>query len=168
MRAAEQKCKSPKVVRPIIIGSAIHVMLASALAFAALSPLSVKAPPRVPGVTTIPDVCAGLRLRRSAWRTVRTARGLPGGLPSSPAAGVRVRLARAPSGDTGEVRGGAGGWARVKSGFIFPILLFSLLGTQFGGDGRTTFALPDLRGTEPAPHLRYCIAVLVGAYPTRE
>lgn len=25
--------------------------------------------------------------------------------------------------------------------------LFSLLGTQFGGDGRTTFALPDLRGT---------------------
>src|SRR5262245_40476901 len=27
-----------------------------------------------------------------------------------------------PSGDTGEVRGGAGGWARVKSDFIFPIL----------------------------------------------
>src|SRR5262245_65700039 len=26
------------------------------------------------------------------------------------------------SGDTGEVRGGAGGWARVKSDFIFPIL----------------------------------------------
>ena len=24
--------------------------------------------------------------------------------------------------------------------------LFSLLGTEFGGDGRTTFALPDLRG----------------------
>ncbi|MDD9716424.1 tail fiber protein [Dinoroseobacter sp. PD6] len=24
--------------------------------------------------------------------------------------------------------------------------LFSLLGTQFGGDGRTTFALPDMRG----------------------
>ena len=36
---------------------------------------------------------------------------------------MRVRLGRAPSGDTGEVRGGAGGWARVKSGFIFPILL---------------------------------------------
>jgi hypothetical protein len=30
-----------------------------------------------------------------------------------------------PSGDTGEVRGGAGGWARVKSGFIFPILIMS-------------------------------------------
>ena len=27
--------------------------------------------------------------------------------------------------------------------------LFSLLGTQFGGDGRTTFALPDLRGRAP-------------------
>jgi microcystin-dependent protein len=27
--------------------------------------------------------------------------------------------------------------------------LFSLLGTQFGGDGRTTFALPDLRGRVP-------------------
>jgi microcystin-dependent protein len=27
--------------------------------------------------------------------------------------------------------------------------LFSLLGTQFGGDGRVTFALPDLRGRAP-------------------
>jgi microcystin-dependent protein len=27
--------------------------------------------------------------------------------------------------------------------------LFSLLGTEFGGDGRTTFALPDLRGRVP-------------------
>ncbi|WP_412986859.1 phage tail protein [Pontimicrobium sp. IMCC45349] len=27
--------------------------------------------------------------------------------------------------------------------------LFSLLGTTYGGDGRTTFALPDLRGTVP-------------------
>jgi microcystin-dependent protein len=27
--------------------------------------------------------------------------------------------------------------------------LFSLLGTQFGGDGRVTFALPDLRGRVP-------------------
>jgi microcystin-dependent protein len=27
--------------------------------------------------------------------------------------------------------------------------LFSLLGTQFGGDGRMTFALPDLRGRVP-------------------
>lgn len=27
--------------------------------------------------------------------------------------------------------------------------LFSLLGTQYGGDGRSTFALPDLRGRAP-------------------
>jgi microcystin-dependent protein len=27
--------------------------------------------------------------------------------------------------------------------------LFSLLGTNFGGDGRTTFGVPDLRGRVP-------------------
>ncbi|GAN78553.1 phage tail protein [Acidisphaera rubrifaciens] len=36
------------------------------------------------------------------------------------------------------------------NGQLLPIVqnqaLFSLLGTQFGGDGQTTFALPDLRG----------------------
>ncbi len=40
------------------------------------------------------------------------------------------------------------GWA-LCSGQLLPIsqysALFSLLGTTFGGDGRTTFALPDLR-----------------------
>src|SRR5688500_11003384 len=42
-----------------------------------------------------------------------------------------------------------GGWAQCN-GQLLPInqnqALFSLLGTTFGGDGRTTFALPDLRG----------------------
>ena len=41
------------------------------------------------------------------------------------------------------------GWA-VAGGQLLSIAqntaLFSLLGTNFGGDGRTTFALPDLRG----------------------
>ncbi len=41
------------------------------------------------------------------------------------------------------------GWALCE-GQILPInqnqALFSLLGTTFGGDGRTSFALPDLRG----------------------
>ena len=41
------------------------------------------------------------------------------------------------------------GWAECN-GQILAIntnqALFSLLGTTFGGDGRTTFALPDLRG----------------------
>ena len=44
------------------------------------------------------------------------------------------------------------GWA-LCNGQLLPILenqaLFSLLGTQYGGDGRTTFALPDLRGRAP-------------------
>ncbi len=41
------------------------------------------------------------------------------------------------------------GWA-LCAGQLLPIsqnqALFSLLGTTYGGDGRTTFALPDLRG----------------------
>jgi hypothetical protein len=69
----------------------------------ALSPLNMEAPPRVPEgcnrpMTTVPDVCS----------------------PS--ASGLRLRLRGTPGGDTGTRRGDAGGWARVKSGFIFPIL----------------------------------------------
>ena len=44
--------------------------------------------------------------------------------------------------------------------------LFSLIGAQYGGDGRTTFALPDLRNASPLPSMRYCIATQ-GYYPTR-
>lgn len=44
------------------------------------------------------------------------------------------------------------GWASCD-GQILPInqnqSLYSLLGTSYGGDGRTTFALPDLRGRTP-------------------
>ncbi|MEA2715731.1 MAG: hypothetical protein QOI99_48 [Actinomycetota bacterium] len=44
------------------------------------------------------------------------------------------------------------GWA-MCNGQILPIsqntALFSLLGTTFGGNGQTTFALPDLRGRVP-------------------
>lgn len=44
------------------------------------------------------------------------------------------------------------GWAECN-GQLLPInqnqALFSILGTAFGGDGRTTFALPDLRGRVP-------------------
>ncbi len=44
------------------------------------------------------------------------------------------------------------GWA-MCNGQLMPInqnqALFSLLGTTFGGDGRVTFALPDLRGRTP-------------------
>ena len=44
------------------------------------------------------------------------------------------------------------GWA-LCDGQLLPISentsLFSILGTTYGGDGRTTFALPDLRGRVP-------------------
>jgi microcystin-dependent protein len=42
--------------------------------------------------------------------------------------------------------------------------LFKLLGTQFGGNGTTDFALPDLRKHEPINGLKYCIAT-IGAAP---
>ncbi|TCV89021.1 phage tail protein [Sulfurirhabdus autotrophica] len=44
------------------------------------------------------------------------------------------------------------GWA-MCNGQLLPInqnqALFALLGTQYGGNGQTTFALPDLRGRSP-------------------
>jgi microcystin-dependent protein len=44
------------------------------------------------------------------------------------------------------------GWAEC-SGQLLPInqnqALFALLGTTYGGDGRTTFALPNLQGRAP-------------------
>src|SRR3978361_1206072 len=44
------------------------------------------------------------------------------------------------------------GWAQCN-GQLLPInqnqALFSLMGTQYGGDGRVTFGLPDLRGRVP-------------------
>jgi microcystin-dependent protein len=44
------------------------------------------------------------------------------------------------------------GWAHCD-GQLLPIsqntALFSLLGTMYGGDGKSTFALPDLQGTAP-------------------
>src|SRR3970282_1588490 len=44
------------------------------------------------------------------------------------------------------------GWA-LCDGQLMPIsqntALFSLLGTTYGGDGKSTFALPDLQGSAP-------------------
>lgn len=44
------------------------------------------------------------------------------------------------------------GWA-LCNGQLMPIsqntALFSLLGTMYGGDGKSTFALPDLQGSAP-------------------
>lgn len=75
------------------------------------------------------------------------------------------------------------GWAKCD-GQLLPInqnqALFSLLGTQFGGDGRINFALPNLNGRSGAYSLAqpwgvdgsgnslggyYCIA-LTGVFPS--
>ena len=61
------------------------------------------------------------------------------------------------------------GWA-VCDGAVLPInqnvALFSLIGTAFGGDGRATFALPDLRTKSPLSQGGYFIA-LRGVFPER-
>lgn len=61
------------------------------------------------------------------------------------------------NGVIGEIRGFAGNfaprtWAFCKGQLVSiaqNTALFSILGTTYGGDGRTTFALPDLRGRIP-------------------
>jgi microcystin-dependent protein len=59
-------------------------------------------------------------------------------------------------------------WAFCE-GQLLPLAqyqdLFAVLGKTYGGDGQTTFALPDLRGKEPIPNLHYCIA-LIGVFPS--
>jgi len=61
-------------------------------------------------------------------------------------------------------------------GSLLPIsqntALFSLLGTTYGGDGRTTFALPDLRGRAPIGmgqrpgHANHVLGEVGGEAPT--
>lgn len=46
------------------------------------------------------------------------------------------------------------------------LALYALLGTRYGGDGQTHFALPDLKGKEPIPGSVYGIC-LDGLYPSR-
>lgn len=85
-------------------------------------------------------------------------------------------------GTIGEIRMFAGNFAprnwALCQGQILPITqyqaLFSILGTQYGGDGRSTFSLPDLRyqsvGGKPrswdVEKPRY-IVCLEGIFPSR-
>ena len=45
------------------------------------------------------------------------------------------------------------GWGAFVTGRLLPLsqytALFSLLGTTYGGDGKSNFALPDLQGNAP-------------------
>lgn len=50
----------------------------------------------------------------------------------------------------------------IKNNLAF----FALLGTTYGGDGKTHFALPNLKGKEPVPGSVYCICEN-GLYPSR-
>ncbi|QNU67727.1 tail fiber protein [Ruminiclostridium herbifermentans] len=45
--------------------------------------------------------------------------------------------------------------------------LYSLIGNKYGGNGTTTFALPNLKGAEPLPGMKYFIAT-EGIYPSRQ
>src|SRR5437588_3801198 len=58
------------------------------------------------------------------------------------------------------------GWAQCN-GQLLPInqnqALFSLLGTMYGGNGQTTFALPDLRGRTPISFGQNTIGSVGGA-----
>ena len=44
--------------------------------------------------------------------------------------------------------------------------LFSLISNKFGGNGSTTFALPNLANTSPVAGMNYYIAT-AGIYPSR-
>jgi microcystin-dependent protein len=75
----------------------------------------------------------------------------------------------------GEIKMFAGTYA--PSGYAFCLgqllsiaqfaSLYANLGTQYGGDGRQTFALPDLSHLERQQKVRYIIAV-DGTFPPRQ
>jgi microcystin-dependent protein len=60
------------------------------------------------------------------------------------------------------------GWA-LCDGQLMPIsqntALFSLLGTQYGGDGKSNFALPNLQGNVPIHTTQYSGAGPLGDFP---
>ncbi len=61
------------------------------------------------------------------------------------------------------------GWA-LCDGTVYTVnqyqALYSLLGQRFGGNGSTTFAVPNLMGAEPIPNMNYYIC-MQGLYPSR-
>jgi len=61
------------------------------------------------------------------------------------------------------------GWAFCDGSLLrisYNTPLFSILGTTYGGDGETDFALPDLRSHAPVSGANYIIAVQ-GSFPAR-
>ncbi len=61
------------------------------------------------------------------------------------------------------------GWL-VCNGQVLNVMqyqaVFSLIGNKFGGNGSTTFCVPNLQGAEPVPGMGYYIC-MQGLYPVR-
>jgi microcystin-dependent protein len=61
------------------------------------------------------------------------------------------------------------GWL-VCDGSVLQVvqyeMLFSLIWNTYGGDGRASFALPNLKGKEPVPGAVYCICTN-GIFPAQ-
>ena len=62
------------------------------------------------------------------------------------------------------------GWA-LCNGQILSIAqysaVFALVGTTYGGDGQTTFGIPNMQGLEPIPGMNYFFC-LEGVFPQRD
>jgi microcystin-dependent protein len=61
------------------------------------------------------------------------------------------------------------GWMRCDGSRLSPsqnAVLFFLIGTTYGGDGTTDFAIPDLRDKGPNDATHYCICVR-GSFPQK-
>ena len=46
--------------------------------------------------------------------------------------------------------------------------LYALIGITYGGDGRTTFKIPNLQGASPIPNMEYYMVVEDGVFPQRQ
>ena len=125
--------------------------------------LTMMAPPfpGSPSVTQAPPSPSGARVSRPGPAQSLYSISSGGALAPAPAYQGEVRLM--PSWSVPE------GWSPCK-GQLMPInvnqALFSLLGTNFGGDGRVNFALPNLSKAAVPAGLQYCINV-GGTYPPR-
>jgi microcystin-dependent protein len=61
------------------------------------------------------------------------------------------------------------GWRKCNGDIMMIVqntALFSLIGTMFGGDGKTTFALPNLLNDSPLAGMDYYMCIY-GIYPMR-
>lgn len=61
------------------------------------------------------------------------------------------------------------GWMACEGQLLSVVqnqALFALIGNTYGGDGMNNFALPNLKGAEPLPQMKYYICI-EGIFPPR-